>query len=86
VEFEQRRRFAIDDFNVWIVSREDLILSKLVWLQETGWQVQRRDIHNLVTNGVDFPYLRMWAERLGLGGLLQEIINARHGSGNRPAV
>lgn len=42
-----------------IVSREDLILSKLVWARDAGSELQRRDVVALVAaHGLDEPYLR----------------------------
>lgn len=35
-EFERRRRAALPGFEAWIVSREDLILSKLAWAKESS--------------------------------------------------
>jgi hypothetical protein len=34
-EFERRRRVPMPGFEAWIVSREDLILSKLAWAKDT---------------------------------------------------
>ncbi|MDZ7645598.1 MAG: hypothetical protein U5K76_16055 [Woeseiaceae bacterium] len=35
VEFSRRQPVEIRGIKTWIVSREDLILSKLVWARET---------------------------------------------------
>ena len=35
-EFERRRRVSMPGFEAWIVSREDLILSKLAWAKDSG--------------------------------------------------
>jgi len=35
-EFERRRRVPMPGFEAWIVSREDLILSKLAWAKDSG--------------------------------------------------
>ncbi len=41
-EFARRSRIEIEDFSTWIVSKEDLILSKLEWAKESRSEVQRR--------------------------------------------
>jgi hypothetical protein len=77
-EFKRRQRIRIDGFHTWAVSREDLILSKLDWMKDSGSEMQRRDIVNLVTDELDMDYLKAWAEHLGLSILLQQVLNDRH--------
>lgn len=40
-EFSSRQRIKIEDFETWIVSKEDLILSKLFWAKDSRseWQL-----------------------------------------------
>jgi len=47
-EFERRRRIELDAFSLWIVSKEDLILSKLAWAKPSGSELQLRDVRNLL--------------------------------------
>ena len=47
-EFERRRRVPMPGFEAWIVSREDLILSKLAWAKDSGSELQRRDVAALL--------------------------------------
>lgn len=75
-EFNRRRSISIDDFSTWIVSREDLILSKLDWLRQTNWDIQRRDIRNLLSGESDREYLRRWATELNLLDLFEEVLRA----------
>ncbi len=35
VEFERRQRVVIENFNTWIASKEDLIISKLYWAKDS---------------------------------------------------
>jgi hypothetical protein len=72
-EFERRQRAAIDGVSTWVVSREDLILSKLVWARDTQSEVQRRDIRQLLEGTCDMPYIRQWAPTLGVHELLNEL-------------
>ena len=57
----------------WIVSREDLILSKLVWAKESGSELQRRDVKTLLDDSMDSAYLKQWSARLGVEQALKEI-------------
>lgn len=41
-EFEGRQRIAIEDFSIWITSKEDLIISKLAWAKDSHSEVQLR--------------------------------------------
>jgi len=73
VEFARRHPVAIAGIQTWIVSCEDLILSKLVWARESNSEMQRRDIRQLlIAAAVDLDYIRKWAPRLGVEKLLNE--------------
>jgi hypothetical protein len=75
VEFARRRAISIVDQLVYIVSPEDLILSKLDWAKESRSQMQLDDVPNLLRSvqGLDTEYLHQWADRLGLTTLYQEV-------------
>ncbi len=73
VEFARRQPVAISGVKTWIVSREDLILSKLVCAEDTKSELQRRDVKNLLDETMDREYLRHWADRLGVTNILGEI-------------
>jgi len=75
-EFERRRRITLGDFQIWIVTREDLILSKLYWARDSKSELQLRDVRNLLSSDCDMPYLFSRAETLGVKSLLEEIIGA----------
>jgi hypothetical protein len=63
---------AFSDFDVWIISREDLILSKLNWAKYTHSEMQIRDAANILRNGFDENNIKHWAEELGIEDLLNE--------------
>jgi len=48
-------------FAAWLVSREDLILSKLAWSKEGESELQRRDVRNLLSGEVDLAICAKWA-------------------------
>lgn len=72
-EFNRRQRIKIQDFETWIVSKEDLILSKLFWAKDSHSDLQLRDVKNLVSTGCDRGYIEQWTAELGLVNLWQEI-------------
>lgn len=74
VEFARRQRVALGSLHTWIVSREDLILSKLEWSRETRSELQRRDIRDLLHGPMDAAYLQRWAPTLGVESSLQELM------------
>jgi hypothetical protein len=71
-EFERRRRVDFAGVALWIVSIEDLILSKLEWSRESRSEQQRRDVGLLLKAPLDRAYLDAWAARLDLDGLLKD--------------
>lgn len=72
-EFARRKRIEIEDFTTWIVSKEDLIISKLDWAKDTRSNQQFGDVRNLLSTGCDIPYIAHWTEILGLGSLWAEF-------------
>ena len=72
-EFGRRQRIHIEDFSTWIVSKEDLIISKLDWAKDSRSSQQFGDIQNLVATGCDIPYIDHWKKELGLVSLWSEI-------------
>jgi hypothetical protein len=72
-EFNRRQRIKIQDFETWIVGKEDLILSKLCWAKDSHSELQLRDVKNLVSTGCDRDYIKHWTTELGLVDLWQEI-------------
>jgi hypothetical protein len=74
LEFDRRRYVPFGVIHTWIVSREDLILSKLVWAQDSGSELQRRDIRQLLSGDFEADYLDRWAAVLGVGQLLQDLM------------
>lgn len=74
-EFDRRREIRIQDFTTWIVSKEDLIISKLDWAKGSYSELQLRDVKNLLATGCDSTYLERWTHELGLDTLLRECLD-----------
>jgi hypothetical protein len=74
-EFARRRKISVDDQTFYLVSPEDLILSKLHWAKDTESEVQLSDVRNLLQSvkGLNRPYLARWAKRLGIESLYKKV-------------
>jgi hypothetical protein len=75
LEFERRQRISILDFTTFIVSKEDLIISKLSWAKDSHSEVQLGDVRNLLATGYDDAYLQRWTRELELDTLLEECLD-----------
>jgi hypothetical protein len=73
-EFARRQRVNVGPVLTWIVSREDLILSKLVWSLDSGSELQLRDVRQLLAGPIDIDYLSHWAPLLGVHISLRELM------------
>jgi hypothetical protein len=74
LEFSRRKPVEIDGQNIYIVSTEDLILSKLVWGKDSDSEFQLRDIVNLIefAEKLDWEYLEKWSAKLNVKNYLKK--------------
>jgi len=74
-EFARRVERLLGDVSVDLVTAEDLVLAKLLWLQQGASPVQRLDLTHLVRDvaDLDWSYIDRWAADLGIDRLLAEI-------------
>jgi len=77
-EFARRVKVGLPGFAAWLVSREDLILSKLAWANDAESELQMRDVRNLLTGECDVAYLRQWAPALDVSEVLEACLRERH--------
>ena len=75
VEFERRRTVSVAGNKLTVVTAEDLLLSKLHWAKDSRSELQLGDVRNLMSSepNLDWPYIRQWAEKLGVIDLLREV-------------
>lgn len=73
-EFARRQVIEIGGQKLWIVSPEDLILSKLTWAKDSSSDLQLRDIRNLLLGvpHLDKTYLEQWIVTLELSEIYKQ--------------
>ena len=73
-EFSRRRKVSVDGQDLYVVTPEDLILSKLEWAKDSKSEIQLRDVQNLLQSvrGLDRRYLTRWAKQLGVYSLYRK--------------
>lgn len=76
IEFSRRRAIDIGGVMIYLVAPEDLILSKLVWAQDSASELQLRDIKQMLCSatGLEMDYLREWAQYLKVDKRLAEVM------------
>lgn len=74
VAFSHRRKINFSGFDVWIIGKEDLILSKLKWAKNSCSEMQMRDVASMIRNGYDEDYVRTWAKKLDIEDILEDCI------------
>ncbi len=67
LEFSRRKAIEVKGFKVWVVSPEDLIISKIEWIQQLQSPKQVDDIKNLLRYlNLDIQYVKEWCNKLKL--------------------
>lgn len=67
IKFQNRKKVNFEGIELWIISKEDLIISKVRWIQELESEKQKSDIKNLMsTDKLDIEYVKRWCELLNL--------------------
>ena len=80
LEFRRRRQKKIDNYNIYFVSPEDLILNKLQWYRESKSTRQLEDIESILNisgKKLDMKYLKQWAIKLGVKRVLDKLLNKK---------
>ncbi|MBN2018622.1 MAG: hypothetical protein JW749_00165 [Sedimentisphaerales bacterium] len=68
-KFNRRMRAKLWGIDLWMLSPEDVILSKLDWAKDSGSEMQLRDVFGVMKlqwDKLDWDYLRHWAKILGV--------------------
>jgi hypothetical protein len=76
-EFDRRRQIDAMGQMLWVVSPEDIILSKLEWMKGRESEVQYSDAFGVAVTQwrtLDLEYLRKWAGQLGVEDMLTRLL------------
>lgn len=76
LEFQRKQQILLPDGTpIWIVSPEDLILSKLAWAKDSSSKMQLNDVKNLLNSieNLDNVYIEEWVDNLNLGIIYEKI-------------
>ena len=66
-EFKRKQEVDFSGINVFVISAEDLLLSKLMWIQELQSSIQMEDIKTLMmVENLDLNYVQFWIKELKL--------------------
>lgn len=66
-KFQRRLQIDLPGSRIWVITLEDLILSKLMWIQRLESELQKRDIQSLLENkNTDMDYIKHWCKELKL--------------------
>ena len=74
-EFRRRNQIELDGTPIWIVSPEDLIISKLFWAKDSLSDLQLRDVKNLRASikNLDEIYMNHWVQKLELNLIYEKV-------------
>ncbi|NIM11033.1 MAG: hypothetical protein GTO45_03525 [Candidatus Aminicenantes bacterium] len=78
LEFNKRKKRKLEDQDVFVVSLEDLIISKLYWAKDSFSEMQIKDIVSLMDLDFAMDYVKKWCARLGLDLILGRVLDERH--------
>jgi len=77
-EFNRKRCVNIIGLDAWILSSEDVILSKLEWSKERQSERQFRDALGVAVvqwDALDVEYLNKWSKQLEIENLLKQLLD-----------
>jgi hypothetical protein len=76
--FSRRRTVSFDGIEVSIISKEDLIISKILWSRDSQSAMQKADIINLLESGYDTEYVTTWLRKCSLMKFAKEFLGERY--------
>jgi hypothetical protein len=76
--FNRRQRHTILGMDIWVMSPEDVVLSKLDWDRDGGTEQQLRDVAGVLEiqqGRLDMEYVWRWSEELGVRNTLAKLLD-----------
>jgi hypothetical protein len=74
--FSRRRRVRLLDRDVFVLTAEDTIVTKLRWAKQPGREKDVDDVRSVIAvqgDGLEWAYVRQWCSRHGTLDLLESI-------------
>jgi len=69
--FERRKKVDFHGKDIFIITAEDLVISKLWWASDSRSEKQLSDVRNLIRNELDLAYIELWTKKLSVDDLLE---------------
>lgn len=70
--FERRQKVDFHGMETFVITAEDLVISKLLWAFESKSEKQLTDVKNLIRNPLDTDYIELWAKKVGVTEAYEE--------------
>jgi len=70
--FARREKTDYYGREIYVIGKEDLIISKLWWARDSRSEMQLRDVKNLMRAGFDLAYVEKWTNQLGVTDLFSQ--------------
>jgi hypothetical protein len=74
--FDRRQKQDFYGRDIFVITLEDLIISKLLWAKKSFSEKQLTDVENLLGNDFDTQYMKFWVNKLGLEELFSQCQSA----------
>lgn len=72
VKFDRKSKLKINGLEVYVISIEDLIISKFMWAKNSHSEMQLNDIRELMKIGYNENYLKEWISKLDLNEIYKK--------------
>ena len=76
--FERKQIKKINDHDINVISKEDLIVSKIRWAKDSKSELQKMDINNLLETGFDKEDVISWLSQGRLLDFAKKFIDERY--------
>jgi len=73
LKFRRRTSLKINGIEVYVISIEDLIISKLNWARDSFSEIQLNDVRELLKNDVDKKYINEWITKMNMHEIYQRV-------------
>lgn len=74
--FQRKQKIVFYGKDIYVITLEDLIISKLSWAKDSLSEKQLTDVENLLQNEYDVDYVKTWTNKLGVSHLYEKCLKA----------